>query len=135
MKKRIIVLAGTLIVGLAQAENLEGIDRMICAATQAKICIENDKCYTAAPAELHMPDFVVIDTEKKTVSTTKVSGQNRSTTFASVKKNDGLIYMQGIEGDRAFSFVIGEATGHMTVTVLSDGFSVSVFGVCTDSDI
>lgn len=36
---------------------------------------------------------------------------------------------------RAFSFVIDEATGHMTVAVSRDGLSVSVFGACTDADI
>jgi hypothetical protein len=52
-----------------------------------------------------------------------------------VSKNDGLIFLQGIEGGRAFSFVIEEAGGHMTVSVARDGISVNVFGACTDSDI
>ncbi len=87
------------------------------------------------PWELAIPDFVVIDTKKKTISTTKASGLNRSTTFNNVDKMAGLIYLQGVEGGRAFSFVIDEATGRMTVAVSRDGFSVSVFGACTDTDI
>ena len=89
----------------------------------------------AVPWELSIPDFVVIDTKKKTVSTTKASQLNRSTSFAKVEKQDGLIYLQGIEGGRAFSFVIDEATGRMTVAVARDGLSVTVFGACTDTDI
>lgn len=121
--------------GLVQADNLDGVDEMICAAAQVKICIENDTCYAATPAELDVPDFVVIDTRKKTISTTRASNQNRSTKFTSVEKLDGLIYLQGVEGGRAFSFVIDEATGRMTVAVSRDGLSVSVFGACTDTDI
>ena len=121
--------------GLAHADNLEGVDEMICAAAQVQICIENDTCYSATPAELDVPDFVVIDTRKKTISTTKASNQNRSTEFTSVEKLDGLIYLQGVEGGRAFSFVIDEATGRMTVAVSRDGLSVSVFGACTDTDL
>ena len=135
MKKLALAFASTLVVGLAQAENLEGVDKMICAAAQVKICIEHDTCYSASAAELGVPDFVVIDTKKKSVSTTKASGQNRSTPFTSVQKSDGLIFLQGIEGGRAFSFVIDEATGRMTVAVSRDGLSVSVFGACTDADI
>ncbi len=108
---------------------------MICAASQVQICIEDDTCYAATPDELDVPDFVIIDTDKQTISTTRASGLNRSTEFLGVSKADGLIYLQGIEGGRAFSFVIHEATGRMTVSVARDGISVSVFGVCTDADV
>jgi hypothetical protein len=135
LKKLAIAIVGMLAGGLVYADNLVGVDEMICAAAQVKICIENDTCYSATPAELGVPNFVVIDTKKKLISTTKASNQNRSTKFTSVEKLDGLIYLQGVEGGRAFSFVIDEATGHMTVAVSRDGLSVSVFGACTDTDL
>jgi hypothetical protein len=135
LKKLAIAIVGMLAGGLVHADNLVGVDEMICAAAQVKICIENDTCYSATPAELGVPNFVVIDIKKKLISTTKASNQNRSTKFTSVEKLDGLIYLQGVEGGRAFSFVIDEATGHMTVAVSRDGLSVSVFGACTDTDL
>lgn len=119
----------------AQADNLDGVDRMLCAAAQLQICIENDTCYSATPAELGVPDFVVIDIDRKTISTTRASGENRSSEFSTVSKEAGLVYLQGKEGGRAFSFVIDEATGRMTVAVSRDGLAVSVFGACTDADI
>jgi len=100
----------------------------------AQVCFENGECCFAAPWELSIPDFVVIDTKAKTVSTTKASGQNRSTPFSSVIRSDGVIFLQGLESQRAFSFVIEEASGHMTVAIARDGLSVTVFGVCTDAD-
>jgi len=135
MRRMAIALAGMLTGGMGQADNLEGVDKMICAAAQVQICIENDTCYAAAPADLNMPDFVVIDTGNKSISTTRASDENRSTSFTYVDRSDGLIYLQGIEGRRAFSFVIDEATGYMTVSVARDGFAVSVFGACTDTDL
>ncbi len=135
MKKLTIALIGMLVGGVAQAENLEGVDEMICAATQVQICIEEDTCYVTSSAELGMPDFVVIDINKKTISTTKASDQNRSSKFTSVNEVDGLIILQGIEDGRAFSFVIHVETGRMTVAVSRDGMSISVFGACTDTDI
>jgi len=135
MKRLTATLAGILVGGLAQADSLEGVDEIVCAAAQVQICIENDTCYSATPFELDIPDFVVIDISKKTVSTTKASNLNRATKFKSVQKADGLIYLQGIEGGRAFSFVIHEASGRMTVAVSRDGMSVSVFGACTDTDL
>jgi len=135
MKKKLMVVTGMLAAGLVGAENLEGVDRMVCAATDVQICIEYDSCYSAAPVDLGIPEFVVIDVDEKTVSTTNRSSQNRSSSFTSVQKEDGLIYLQGVEGKRAFSFVIDEASGRMTVAVSRDGISVSVFGACTDTDL
>ena len=135
MKKLAIAFAGIVTGVLAQADNLEGVDNMICAAAQVQICIENDSCYSATAAELGVPDFVVIDTKKKLISTTKTSGLNRSTSFTSVSKSEGLIFLQGIEDGRAFSFVLDEQTGRMTVAVSRDGLTVSVFGACTDTDL
>lgn len=135
MNKNVIAIAGLATASLAYAENLEGVDRMVCAAMDVQICVEYDSCYTAAPMDLGVPEFVVIDTDDKTISTTKSSGENRSTVFNSVQREDGLIYLQGVEGGRAFSFVIDEASGRMTVAVSRDGMSVSVFGACTDADL
>lgn len=135
MKRLYILCAGLLAGSTVTAENLEGVDEMICSAGQAQVCLETGECYSATPWELSVPDFVVIDTKNKSISTTKASGLNRATEFSKVEKIDGLIYLQGIEGGRAFSFVIHEATGRMTVAVSRDGLSVTVFGACTDTDI
>jgi hypothetical protein len=135
MNKLAVVFAGMLVGGLALAENVKGVNEIVCAPAQVQICVEHDQCYSATPSDLNMPDFVVIDLRKKTVSTTKASHENRSTPFTSVKKKDGLIFLQGIEGERAFSFVIEEASGKITVAISSDGLSVSVFGACTDTDL
>ena len=135
MRKQIIVAAGMLTAGVVGAENLQGVDRMVCAAADVQICIEYDTCYSAAPMELDVPEFVVIDLDDNTISTTKSSSQNRSSTFTSVKKEGGLIFLQGVETERAFSLVIDAASGRMTVAVSLDGMSVSVFGACTDTDL
>ena len=135
MKKIYIGMVALLAAVSAQADNLDGVDRLLCAAAQVQICIEFDTCYSATPSELDVPDFVVIDLDKKTVSTTKASNENRSTKFSSAATEAGLIYLQGMEGGRAFSFVIDEASGRLTVAVARDGLSVNVFGACTDADI
>ncbi len=135
MKNLAIACTGLLASGMAMADNLEGSDDLLCAAAQVQICFENGECFSVAPWELSIPDFVVIDTKAKTVSTTKASGQNRSSPFTSVERSDGVIYLQGLEGQRAFSFVIEESSGHMTVAIARDGLSVTVFGACTDTDI
>ena len=135
MRRIYLACAGMIAAGVANAENLAGADEIICATAQAKICLETGDCYSAAPWELAMPDFVVIDLDKKVLSTTKSSRENRSTEVTIVETDEGVIYLQGIERGRAFSFVIDEITGRMTATVSRDGLSVTVFGACTSTDI
>jgi hypothetical protein len=135
MKKTTLAGALILIAGVAAAEDLTGVDRFICSSAQAQICLETGECYAAIPWELDVPDFIVVDLDRKTVSTTEASDLNRSSEFSKVEKSNGIIYVQGIEDGRAFSFVIHESTGHMTAAIARDGLSVTVFGACTDVDI
>ena len=131
MKKLLFAFLGLAVSGVAAAENVTDVTRMICASGQAQICLETGECYAATPWELSVPDFVIIDTKKGTISTTKASGLNRSTEFTKSERKEGLIHLQGVEDGRAFSFVIHEQTGRMTAAIARDGLSVTVFGACT----
>ena len=135
MKKSLIAGLGLVVSATVTAEDVTGVTRMVCASGQAQICLETGECYAAAPFELAVPDFVIIDTKKGVISTTKASGLNRSTEFTKSERKDGLIYLQGVEGGRAFSFVIHETTGRMTAAIARDGLSVTVFGACTATDL
>jgi len=123
-----------LISGSSVADDISDSDRFLCSSSKVVVCFEDGDCVTFAPWEIGVPQFVVIDT-KKIVSTTKASGENRSTPLPVIRREDSTIFLQGVEGGRAFSFVIEEETGVLTVAVSRDGLTVSVFGACTDTDI
>lgn len=135
MKSTIAATAALLVFGAAAAENVEDSDRLLCAAGKIMLCVEDGECFAASALDLDMPQFVVVDTRNKTVSTTKASGQNRSSPIQNVSRFGGRIFLQGIENDRAFSFVIEEDSGILTATVARDGVSISVFGACTDAKV
>ena len=73
MKKQIMIVTSMLTAGVVGAENLQGVDRMVCAAADVQICIEHDMCYSASPMELDVPEFVVIDLDDNTISTTRAA--------------------------------------------------------------
>lgn len=134
--KRIAAVSIGLLASLpVLAENISDADRIICSPADVKLCFENGECFDTNPWEIDMPEFVLIDIKKKTISTTKASGQDRSTSFSALEKSEGLLLMQGMEDGRAFSFVIEEMTGIMTASIARDGVSVSVFGACTDAKL
>lgn len=135
MKKATTLAAGLLVTGLAHADSVAGVDRVICAASSVKICFETGECFDTMPEQIDVPQFVVLDLKKNTISTTRASNLNRSSTFSRNERGGGLIRVQGMEGERAFSLVIDEATGKLTAAVSGDGFTVSAYGACTDANV
>lgn len=115
----------------AVADDLTGAGTVLCSSAQAVVCSEVEGCETAPPREWNIPAFIQIDLANKTLSTTAASEENRVTPIQTLERSGGRIFLQGIERGRAYSFVIDEATGLVTVAVARDGFSVSVFGACT----
>ena len=135
MKRSVAASVGLLASGAALADNLEGADRLLCAPEQIMICVEQAECYPAHASDLGVPDFVIIDLKNKKLQTTKASGQARTTAFSTMSRSGGKIFLQGIENGRAFSFLINEATGDLTVAVSRDGVAVAAFGSCTNAKV
>jgi len=116
---------------LCRADSLTGANKILCTAVQATVCTPDGGCTMGSPWDYNVPQFIEIDFTQKTLSTTKASGQNRSTPFKNLQREDGKIFLQGVEKGRAFSFVIEEASGDASVAVAREGLTVSVFGACT----
>jgi len=135
MKRSVVASVGLLASSAALADNLEGADRLLCAPEQIMICVEEADCYPAHGSELGVPDFVIVDLKNKKMQTTKSSQQTRTTAFSNMSRTDGKIFLQGVENGRAFSFVINEVTGSLTVALSRDGVAVAVFGSCTNAKV
>ncbi len=86
------------------------------------VCLDDGACASAPPWNLNVPQFINVDLGKRSLPTTEASGESRTTTVKNVTRSDGRIFLQGVDRGRAFSFVIDEETGFLTVTV---------FGACT----
>jgi hypothetical protein len=113
------------------ADDLKGQDRILCTSVQATVCTTDGDCTIETPWNLNIPQFIEINLKDKTASTTKASGENRSSPLSNVSRADGLIVIQGFEAGRAFSFVITEDTGFAAIAVARQNLTVSVFGACT----
>ena len=135
MKMVILVCTLALASSHALAENLKGAKKLLCSTSRITACFEDGECLNVLPSEANVPQFIVVDTKKRTLSTTKSSSENRATAISTLLREDGLIIIQGIEQGRAFSYVIDEATGVATASVARDGITVAVFGACTGADL
>ena len=137
MKELKLTALGVLTLGLvvaatpAIADDVSGADRLICSSVQATVCGSDGDCEIGPPWNWNVPNFIVIDFKKGELSTTPASGERRVTPFKNHESAEGVTYLQGVEGGRAFSFVINQATGQVSIAVAREGITVSVFGACT----
>lgn len=135
MNKILLGLFTGLLASSAWGDSVADSQRLLCSSSQVSMCFETGQCHVVMPWEVSVPQFIVVDLKKKTVATTKGSAEQRMTPISNMSKADGLIYLQGFEAGRAFSFIIDETLGTLTASIARDGLSVSVFGNCTDADI
>jgi hypothetical protein len=126
-----LAIAALVAPGPARADDLAGVDRFLCSIGTLMACFEDGECERLVPTDLNVPQFVEVDLKQKRMSTTKASGENRSTPIVNVVRGEGRIVLQGHENRRAFSFVIEEATGLLSAAVATEGLGVAVFGACT----
>jgi len=114
----------------ALADDLTGASRFLCSVVTVGRC-DDGGCWEDTPDGALIPQFVIIDLGAKLLSTTPASGQNRSTPIESVRRDGGLIVLQGLENGRAFSFVISEKSGSASVAIAREELVLAVSAVCT----
>jgi hypothetical protein len=126
-----LVLVGLAAAAVVSADDLTGEQHLLCTPVQVTACTDEGDCTVDNPWNLNIPQFVEVNLKEKKLSTTRASRENRSTPIRTVLRENGHIYLQGIEAGRAFSFVISEETGMLSVAVARADRTVSIFGACT----
>jgi hypothetical protein len=63
----ILILAAAVTI----ADNPEKSDRFLCSTSTIQDCFEDDVCNETFPWEANVPQFLVVDTKKMTLSTAK----------------------------------------------------------------
>ena len=130
---RIVIVCVVLILSSTsalRADDVAGVDKLLCALMEATRC-SPDGCVTDDPAVWNIPQFIEIDLVARRLQTTAASGENRATPITTLVREEGHIYIQGIEGGRAFSIVIDEGSGRLISATAASGGASSVFGACT----
>lgn len=115
---------------VAQADNLAGADRFLCASSRVVRCYSLGDCDSGPPWEWNMPSFIHVDLKKKLLSTPAASAEQRRSPITFVREA-GEIVVQGSENGRGLSMVINEETGLASSAIALDGITVTVFGACT----
>jgi hypothetical protein len=125
-----VALAATAVSTPARADSLDQATRLLCSTSTVAVCASDGECETGPAWALNIPDFVVVDLEARSLSTTETSFEARTTPIDRVRREDGLILLEGLEQGRAFSIAITEDIGSLSGAIILEELVVTVFGAC-----
>jgi len=134
LRRALPAFATLCVSGALLADDVTGSDSLLCYALSATRCGIAGTCVQTQPWELNLPDFLKLDLDAKLAMTTEASGELRETPIRTIERGDGMILLQGVQGERAFSWLITEDTGEGTLTVSSPAAGLTLFTVCTPID-
>ena len=120
---------------VAQADNITESDRILCSMSKLMLCVEDGACFPLSVLDVDIPQFLVVDLKKKTITPTEASSDDRVSKVENLVRDNGRTFLQGVENDGAYSILIEDDLGRFTGSISRDGITVSVFGACTDADI
>jgi hypothetical protein len=131
MRKIPVLVLALLSTSPVVADSLKDSERMLCVPGSVDHCVSGVACSSELPENENIPEFIEVDLKKKTIAATKASGEDRSTPINSLSREEGYIFIQGMEYGRTFSMVISESTGDLTFVIAANGESATMFGGCT----
>ena len=119
------------ISGVAVADDVTGEDRLLCAPGYVTHCSSGGDCETV-PAWRHgIPSFLRIEIDRKFIRSSEESDEDLATPIQQVARENGKVYLQGVENERAFSVLIDEASGDGTMAIIANGETATAFLACT----
>jgi hypothetical protein len=130
-RRGILTLAIFALAAILRGDNLSGKDHVLCTTLHVGQCTSDGQCKSEPQGSLNVPQFFEVNLKDHTVTTTKASGENRSSPVGNLSRDAGIILFQGAENGRAYSFLINESSGMASIAITTDEVSVAVFGPCT----
>ena len=115
------------------AADFDGSKPFLCAVTEAIECDEENGCRQGSLESMDIPQFVRVDLKRKKISANsrKEGEDKREAKIINFVRTDGALIMQGTQGHRAWSMVVGEKSGKMSASVSEDRVGFLLFGACT----
>lgn len=78
-----------------------------------------------APHMVSLPRFLRVDFENN-----EIRGEDRTTVIQNMSRAEGLLFLQGVQDDRAWTVSLSTQTGDITGTVAGDRYGFVVSGAC-----
>ena len=119
----------------ASAGDFDGSRALVCAPTDMYECARGVECMRATADEINIPPFIHVDFSKKTIHGV-IRGKADTSPIKNLSTEDGRTILQGVDGGLAWSILIDQITGKMSmgVNAATQGghpIGFSILGACT----
>jgi hypothetical protein len=115
----------------AVAEDFDGSKPLLCSVIETFECGPGGECQRGTAESIDIPQFLKISFNEKIISSTPESGQVRTTKIKAMERVDGKLILQGVQNGKAWSMIIKETTGKVSLSGSDDQVGFIVFGACT----
>lgn len=103
----------------------------MCAFTDVYECETVTGCQRASLDAINIPEFVVIDLDKKQLTGASIADTNRTEDIEGMTSTDKLIFLHGTQDEETWNATITLETGSLAGGITSGPSSFAVFGNCT----
>jgi len=103
----------------------------MCAFTDVYECETVTGCQRASLDAVNLPEFVVIDLDKKQLTGASMADTNRTEDIEGMTSTDKLVFLHGTQDEETWNATITLETGSLAGGITSGQSSFSVFGNCT----
>ena len=118
------------------ASDFDGSKPLHCTLEETIECLPGRECVKVKPAEVNLPESILIDYEKKSITVEK--GDNkRASIIENWERIDGKLIIQGAEDGSAdqkdgigWTIAVNDSTGKMVATGSGDDVGFVIFGSC-----
>ena len=115
----------------ANAETkLDGSSNMICATFSITACVDGIRCADGEARTFDMPEFMWVDFKKKSIRADYDSEKEADSPFKNFQSTDNQLIIQGVENNHGWSMAISKETGRMSLAVVGEEVTFTMFGAC-----
>jgi hypothetical protein len=109
------------------AEKLTDNAPFVCVPTTVWECTSNGDCQRGTAQTENLPKYFSIDIAQKTI---RAGEKGRRSTIERVIHNKNNTVLYGMDEPRSWIVVINPETGDLSASVVGDGESFVLYGVC-----
>jgi hypothetical protein len=109
------------------AGKYDGSSPFVCVPTAITECVSEGECRPGTAQSENLPEFFKVDLKQQTISS---EDKKRLSSIKRVDRSASQIILYGTDSDRSWVLKIQEKTGRMSASVIGNGESFAIFGVC-----
>ena len=125
------MVATFLVSSAVSAAGMDGSKNVVCAVIDVVGCTENGACMEGTASSFDLPEFMILDSDKKVIRAATESGHKSVSQVKNMERSGDHLVLQGVENSRGWNIAINTKTGRMSASGVGDAVSFLVFGACT----